>query len=110
MDLEEKAMRQKAVIEMKKERQKNKRRKNKKPVGLFAIKSTRAMAIMSKKKKTIALMIIMWRNNGILDFSNTENKNIKDYAIFQDLWSGLRKSLNKISMWYMKSWIQILDK
>ena len=32
MDLEEKALRQRAAIDMKKERQKNKRRKNKKPV------------------------------------------------------------------------------
>jgi len=38
MDLEEKAMRQKAVIDMKKERQKNKRRKNKKPGDGYYIK------------------------------------------------------------------------
>jgi DNA invertase Pin-like site-specific DNA recombinase len=63
MDLEEKAERQRAAIDMKKERQKNKRRKNKKPVNFcYNPLKNRATGITSRKMMK-ARMTITSRNN-----------------------------------------------
>jgi hypothetical protein len=50
MDLEEKAQRQRAAIDMKKERQKNKRRKNKKPVNFFITHSQTERRVLHQER------------------------------------------------------------